>query len=58
MHCTPPATRWEPRPVADVVIDASAMVDALAGTPLGPAVVTTDTGLAIAAAKGELIELP
>jgi hypothetical protein len=44
--------------VADVVVDASAMVDALAGTPLGPAVVTTDTGLAIAAAKGELIELP
>jgi predicted nucleic acid-binding protein len=84
--------------VADVVVDASAMVDALAGTPLGPAVtdrlrdhtlhaparldaevlsalgrlqlyarladdlavplVTTDTRLAIAAAKGELIELP
>jgi hypothetical protein len=39
--------------VADVVVDASAMVDALA-VPL----VTTDTGLAIAAAKGELIELP
>lgn len=38
MHCTPPATSWAHRPVADLVVEASAMVDALAGTPLGPAV--------------------
>lgn len=34
-----PVTSWEHRPVADVVVDASAMVDALTGTPVGRAVI-------------------
>ena len=37
MHERRSVTSWALRSMADVVVDASAMVDALAGTALGPA---------------------